>query len=264
MKKYNLDCSLQYKLFIWLVLISVTSCQKNELMEYEGENALYFAKGSIQDFKSITPGHTIMQSDSISQSFFLLGSATRDIVYVQVNTMGHLTDIDRPIAIVQTNIGKSDAAIAGIHYLSFEDPEVKKQMIIPAGKAWGQFPVVLLRDESIEQKVVKLEIEIGSNEYFRPGIDQQRNFLIKTTALASKPMPWDTRWHYYFGKSWGPVKMRFIIDITGFTDWENTNIDSNYINYMESLVKQKFLEYNEAYPNNPLKEADDTLVSFDS
>ncbi|MCD7939746.1 MAG: DUF4843 domain-containing protein [Bacteroides intestinalis] len=232
-------------------------------MEYEGDNALYFANGAIQDLKSGDSGSTRMQKDSISQSFFLLGSVTQDIVYVQVNTMGHIADIDRPISIVQTNTGQNDAAIAGIHYLPFDDPEIKKLMVIPAGREWGQFPVVLLRDESLEQNVMRLEIGIGTNEYFRPGIDKQRNFLIKITALASKPTNWDTNWYIYFGRSWGPVKMRFIIDVTGFTDWDSSNSDSNYNRYMESLVKQKFLEYNDAYPENPLKEADGTLVIFD-
>ena len=136
-------------------------------------------------------------------------------------------------------------------------------MIVPTGKAIGHIPVILLRDKSLDLKTVSLKMRIDENEYFRPGIDTQREFLVKTTAQATKPSVWDTRWRYYFGLSWGSVKMRFLIDVTGYTDWENANIDGAYIGYMSALVQQKLLEYNEAHPDAPLSEADGTLVTFD-
>lgn len=246
MKKYNLNYSLKFGLFSLLLLLFFTACKENELLKYDDDAALYFAK------------------DSVSQSFFLISSdMLRDTLYIQVNTMGHLSDVNRPIPIAQTNTGESNAAVAGVHYLPFDDPEVRDLMVVPAGKAIGHIPVILLRDKSLDLKTVSLKMRIGENEYFRPGIDTQREFLVKTTAQATKPNVWDTRWRYYFGLSWGSAKMRFLIDVTGYTDWENASIDGAYIRYMSALVQQKLLEYNEAHPDAPLSEADGTIVTFD-
>ena len=59
--------------------------------------------------------------------------------------------------------------------------------------------------------------------------------------------------------------MKFIVDNTGFTDFEGGSLNTDYAYYLSSKVKQKLLEYN-ANPNNPdrpLKEADGTIVTFE-
>ena len=113
MKKYNLNYSLKFGLLSLLLLLFFTACKENELMKYDDEAALYFAESYVLNPKT---NQTSLQQDSISQSFFLISSQMlRDTIYIQVNTMGHLSDVNRPIPIVQTNIGESDAAVAGVH-----------------------------------------------------------------------------------------------------------------------------------------------------
>ena len=57
--------------------------------------------------------------------------------------------------------------------------------------------------------------------------------------------------------------MKFIIDNTGFTDFDGGYQSSDYTNYMASKVIQKLLEYNTNHPDDPLSEADGTLVTFE-
>ena len=58
--------------------------------------------------------------------------------------------------------------------------------------------------------------------------------------------------------------MKFIIQHTGYTDWEVIPSDGAYIGYMSSKVQNAFQQYNLENPNKPLIEADGTLVSFTS
>lgn len=235
-----------------LLFVSAISCKENVALEYENDPALYFVN---EDYG---------QKDSLDHSFFLVPGDGPDTVYVQVQTMGYLVDKDRPILLEQTNSGDENAAVPGVHYMPFDDPEVSKYHVIPANSARASVPVILLRDESLDLKQVRLELKVAQNEHFRPGIPQWTTFVIKTTAEAVKPSNWDTRWRYYFGASWGSVKMKFIIDVTGYTDWGIVPSDSGYLNYLRTKVLSKFQEYNSANPENPLKEADGTLVSFTS
>ncbi len=43
--------------------------------------------------------------------------------------------------------------------------------------------------------------------------------VISFSSQAMKPINWKA-WYYAFGASWGTVKMRFIIDVTGITNFD--------------------------------------------
>lgn len=240
-------------IYVLLLLLTVAACTQNEILSYENDPAIYFA------------GNFDNKSDSINHSFFLLNSdILKDTVLVRINTMGELSSQDRPVAIIQTNVGDSAAAVAGVHYVSFDDASLKPLLQVPAGKEYVDIPVVFIRDASLDTLKVRLELALATNEYFRTGIAEKQRFVLTTTDLIEKPVAWDSRWSIFMGKSWGTVKMRFIIDITGYTDWATMPSDMALIQYFGALAKQKLLEYNTAHPDNPLREANGDLVSFSS
>lgn len=246
----------------FLVALVATSCTENNMEEYENDPAIYFLNGSVyNDDGTVSSGK--LQKDSVNQSFFVYDSdKMRDTVYVFVKTMGKVSSTDRPIALVQTNTG-DDAAVPGTHYVPLDDPEVTKHMYVPAGKVYAKIPIILLRDKSLQTSQKRLELEVAKNECFRPGIDAWRKFVITTTDLAVKPAMWDSRWRYYFGPTFGSVKLKFIINATGYTDFDNLPSDYSYITWLKTTVQQAFFDYNKAHPDDPLKEADGTLVTFD-
>ena len=157
-----------------------------------------------------------------------------------------------------------DRQLQEIKGIMITDREIGKEIIkIPKGSVRKSFPLIVLRDPSLELEEVRIELKIGENEYFRSGIDDWTNFVVKTTSMAVKPTNWDTYWKYYFGPTWGSVKMKFIIDNTGFSDFDGDRLNTDYTNYLSSKVKQKLLEYNTNHPDDPLSEADGTLVTFE-
>jgi hypothetical protein len=234
-------------IYILLPLLVAASCTENKMLSYENDPAVYFAGG--------------ISGDSLNHSFFLLNTnILRDTVLVKVNTMGELAAEDRPVSIVQTNAGTENAAIAGVHYVPFDDPDVKNLAVVPAGKEFVEIPVILLRDKSLDTTQVRLELTVLANEHFRRGINTKLRFLVTTTNLIEKPAAWDTRWYMFLGRSWGPVKMRFLIDVTGYTDWYTTPTDMSLLQYLGNLARQKLIEYNRDHPDDPLREANGDLV----
>lgn len=234
------------------LLITIASCEENKMDTYKNDPAIYFEKT------------TSNQRDSIKHTFYFYDeSITEDTVRVVICTMGEPTDYDRPISLIQTNTGKPDAAIAGTHYIPFDDPSLKKYICIPAGQVRAEIPIVFLRDKSLKLQEVRLELTVGKNDFFRPGINEQRNFFVTTNDLIAKPSNWDTRWKTFFGITWGPVKMKLIIDSTGYTDFENPPLDYGYLYWLSATAQQALLDYNTAHPDNPLCEADGTPVTFE-
>ncbi len=244
---------MKHKLYLPLAFIASlalgTSCSVNEMDTYQNDPAIYF---NHED------------ADSVAYSFFTLDShIPRDTVWVEAITMGLPSDQDRPFAITQTNANDTNAAQPGVHYVSFDDVEVKDSIRINAGEVSRLIPVILLRDESLKTQTKKLVITIQGNEYFRPGIDAWRSYTITMTDTAIKPSLWDDYWAPYLGASWGVEKMRFIIEVTGYKDFEERPIDPGLRTWMYSICVQRLNEYNAEHPDAPLSEADGTPISFD-
>jgi hypothetical protein len=242
-------------LFLSALVFCIAACAEYQIPAgYDGSPAIYFSWDS----------QAKEQHDSINHSFFLQKDYTQttDTVWVKINVLGSAAPVNRPIAIVQTNTGKANAAVAGTHFLSFDDPWVKEKMMIPANSVQTSIPIVVRKDPSLDLHQVRLELSVVENEHFRPGIDAYRNFLVTTTAQAVNPSIWDSRWRYIFGPTWGTVKFRFMIDATGYLDWEIVPTDNGYLTWLQSTVLQKFAEYNLNHPDNPLREANGDLVTF--
>jgi hypothetical protein len=243
---------LKLMYILLLTVAVVSSCSEYEMLAYENDPAIYFT------YESTLGG----QRDSINHSFFVLNtSILTDTVWIKISTMGEISSQDRPFSIVQTNTGKAGAAVAGTHYVSLDNPAVKSLMVIPANKVEAKIPVIFFRDESLALEQVRLELAVASNEYFHPGIDRWRTLTVTTTDQAVKPSTWNT-WQYYFGATWGSVKMRFIINVTGYTEWGVVPSDFSYVLHLRDLVAQAFKDYNRDHPDNPLKEANGDIVVF--
>lgn len=223
------------------------SCEKQESEKFEGDACLYFYRGS----------RGTGQQDSIRHSFFLIPEGQeRDTILVDVRTMGFPADFNRPVKIVQTNAGEAGAAVAGVHYIGFDDAVLKEAMIIPANAVKMNLPVIVLHDPSLNTGKVRLEMAVVENEYFKPGIDKDCRFMVSTTAMAEKPDTWETWWKTHFGE-WGVEKMTFIINYLGFSEFEETDLETGYKTYLRLKAWDKLSDYNDAHPGYPLCEDKD-------
>ncbi len=228
-----------------LGILSLASCSENEPMAYEGQPALYFA------------------NDDVDFSFFYAGNAgDSSSVDITVHAMGPVSQADRAFTLYQENAGDDDAAQAGVHYVGFDTEEMKQAMVIPAGKSEVELPVILLKDKSLDAKTVKLKIGIRPNENFSKGVVEKDSTVISFSSQAMKPANWKD-WYYAFGSSWGTVKMRFIIDVTGITNFDQVPEDYDYLVYLNGKLKSKLFEYNSTH-DQPLQEADGSLIEFEN
>ena len=230
-----------------LMAICAVSCEKNVVHRFEDQSSLYFYKGAEN-------GMGVAQNDSIIYSFYLMESSVlQDTVWLDVRLTGMPSQNALPLPISQINTGGTNATIAGTHYIAFDDPGFAAHMVLPAGKVSIMFPVVLLRTPDMRNGQFKLDIGIGVNEHFTAGIIGQTTFIIKVSDNATKPLLWDAVLAPAFGQ-WGQVKMKFIIDYLGFTDFDTTVLYDDMVNYWKAQAQLKLVTYEAAY--GPLYEDD--------
>lgn len=237
---------------IWKYLIGgmallAVGCERYDAQLFEEEARVCFLRGDSGNG----------QQDSILQSFFVVPEAQdRDTVWVEITLMGFPVNEVRPVKIVQTNQDAEDAAVAGTHYIAFDDAELKDLMVMGANQVTAKIPVVLLRDISLKTGKKRLEMTIGENDYFKRGIDADCRFMVQTTELAEKPANWDNAWKKsYFGE-WSSQKMWFIVNYLGLDDFE-AEYDAGYKKYLKQKAHSKLNEYNATHDeplcNDPVR-----------
>lgn len=246
----------KYKLFLLAALspLLLASCEK-DLPVYEDNQAyLNFTYRNNSDYTT-------------NYSFIYSGGKERDTVWLNLETMGFLSDHDRTFELEQVQTGSNDA-VAGTHYVSFDSDEEKPYLVIPAGKTTARVPVFVLRDASLKSETVNLMVQVKPNENFQQGYKQQRSKLVTITDQLSQPSAWAGAMDYYFG-AWGPVKHQFMIDVTG-QNWDDDYINSvvndfGMVSYLISKLDRALEQENarrSAQGQPLLQEADGTLVAF--
>lgn len=233
-------------------LLLLGSCEKQHPGDYNDGGRIYFYN------------EPKVQQDSINVSFFAaMGGNKYDTVWIDVRAMGYPADQDRPLNLQILNEGEEGAAVAGKHYVGFDDPGMKPRICMPAGEVKTNIPVVWIKDPSLNTSEVRLELSLEANEYFQRGYEPWCQFVVTATAKAVQPFLWDTWWKTYFG-DWGPRKMEFIILYVGFNEFDEIPSDYALCPYLQGKAKQKLKEYNENPENEdaPLTEEDGTPVEF--
>ena len=222
------------------LLVGLASCEKDLPVYDYPDNMLNF---------DVTISSETKEPELTSYSFVYLPEDTeRDTVWVTVKTMGFLSDENRPLELQQVASGGKDAE-AGVHYVSFDDAGLKSKFYyIPGGAVEQRIPVVVLNDASLETESVNLYFTFKDNGYFRPGYPLYSEMHLNISNMLTKPAAWDDYADYFFDK-YGPVKHKFMIDVTGLK-WDNEFLETHlygeqgYLTYLAQLCDKELRKEN--------------------
>ena len=191
-----------------------------------------------------------------------------DTVWLEIETMGYIKDQERKFKLEQIPGNEENRAVAGVHFISFDDPAVAHWYVIPAGKNKAKFPIILKRDISLKTREFSLNLKIGQNENFEPGYPDLQNKFIRISDILVKPEYWNDKAVYYFAGKYGKVKHLFMIEATKdmgvkinddfFYSLVEGSVDSGLTDYWFYFFTRKLLEENtrrEQEKLGPLREA---------
>lgn len=262
------------KKFLYIIftfcLFSFASCQE-KFIDYTGGDRLNFVQKN--------------SSDTLDAYSFLHDPASvqTHTFWIEISTMGDLSSQARQIQLKQVPVDSVDNAVSGVHYVAFDDPQVRDLYVIPAGKVTARIPIIALRDPSLKTTEVTLQLTFDNNDFFAVGYPTKTFRTLKIADKLVKPTLWDnvTINSYIlggtfvsgrvFGAEYGAVKHQFMEDVTGraidndfFQELLDSN-DSDYYSYLNSWFKEKLAEKNAelaALGHPPLTEDDGRIVKF--
>lgn len=253
--------------------IGLASCENDYPMYDEPDNRLNFV------YETTAAGTVVHRTINFTFAY-TPSEIIQDTVWVEVQTMGFLSDVDRRFALQQVKTGSGDAE-AGKHYIDFENAELAaKWYYIPAGQTKRRVPVVILRDDTMEEREFKLLVEIKENDNFKTGYPNYSQIELNVSDILTQPKNWPSTGFslaaYYFAGDYGKVKHRFMVDVGTpvglipndehmFAEYASYDVDMSLAGYYYSFFASEVLKENarrEALGLGKMKEEDGTLVRF--
>lgn len=193
-------------------------------------------------------------------------SVLQDTLYFDLYTIGGPSEIDRPFKLEQVQVPDTLNAVAGTHYIGFNDNRVAGLYVIKAGEVHLRVPVVTLRDPSLKENGVMLKIQVVQNEHFEPGDPRLtwRKGII--TDRLTRPAAWDDAMERFYWGAYSEVKHAWMVEVTG-ERWDQEymqEVQSDFANlsFWISTLKQLLIDHNNENPGNPLTDEFGALVFF--
>lgn len=153
------------KLHVLLIIgcvVGVISCSHEKPEFYKG--------GSYVQFWRENPDGSSGSVVSPINYPWINSSRTYDTAWFRVQAVGILSSKDRKIRIEQYDQEEEYyiQAIAGVHYIPFDDPELQKYMVIPGDSTEVLIPVVLKYDPNTSNSM-SLHLRLVPTEDFELG-----------------------------------------------------------------------------------------------
>lgn len=255
-----------------LLIVLFSQCEK-PLPVYDNQEGMvnFDPKDAVSHIYSF-----VYQPDEVMQ----------DTVWLSVTTLGFPEDKPRYFELEQAAPDEDEdkkendkdkkpkqRAVAGKHFVSFDNAEYKKLLVIPANAVRTQIPVIVLRDVSLKDKgEALLELKIKETDDLKLGYSNHLRRSIIISDELVKPSLW-TGMLNYFLLEYGPVKHRFMIKVSG-NRWDDeylrslhvhegpSKIDQAYFFYLANFFQKKLDERNEK-EGDILKEEDGRIVRFE-
>ncbi|SIN94119.1 DUF4843 domain-containing protein [Chitinophaga niabensis] len=257
---------------IAILLATASGCTKSEYLLFND-----IARVQLSDTTSLS-------------STFVYDPVTivKDTVYIEVSTIGGITNYDRPVKLVQipefdytyvrdpiTNqitdtiaTERPFKAVAGTHYIDLADKSLESMMVIKAGSVRAQIPVVLLRDASLKTNSYRLRLQLVANKEFGLGEKNSREKTIVFSDRLERFYSWrvdatNASAFITFGK-YSTRKHQFMIDVLKVNideAWFQAAVAAQALTNYANLLKRALTTFNNDPANiasgkAPLRETD--------
>jgi hypothetical protein len=250
-------------LTIAMLTALLAACKKDQYYLYNDTARLQFGPAADRIYTT-----SFEMADTVKPYTFYYEPAAvmEDTVYFDIYAIGGVSGKDRPFTLEQVILEGAENAVPGVHYKPFSDPALKDLYVIKAGKVHDSVPVILLRDPSLKNKSVQLQIQVKANEHFQPGEARKLWRRVDFTDMLSQPAAWNaSAVQYYWGK-YSRVKHSFMIEQTG-EKWDQeflTEVNTDYalLTFWRLKLRTLLTDYNNAHPGEPLTDETGETVVF--
>lgn len=255
-----------------------TSCSKEEIEYYSGEESIYFAQQwgvphFTDDYLALGTSFTNCLQPSSKIPFGEM-IVTDSLLNLNIQTSGACKDYDRPFKI--EIVTDSTTAIEGLEYELLDT-----EAVIPAGEVRTKVRMMLHRTPRMDDETVQIQVRLIPGEHFTIPFDKDgfgnmpiihegssyyteyggnfdpaiHNIFINNFLVRPQ------RWNDYNMGIWSQEKYRLLLDYTGemlgwnVADWSSEAMwDSRYnvgLNYLAKYLLEQYKKGPEYWVTDP-------------
>lgn len=243
---------MKYLILVIITLIAL-SCSKDEIKTYNSPNAIVFEN-------TITGGFILKKEKSNYLNFGIQSKGEnlkKDTVNIIVNLEGIISD--KALKIKLKSMPVKD--VAECEFIFEDYYTIKPNSYRDSLKVIIKRPTII---DSIHQSKIVFDF-VGSD--FVQGVDEKKSIDVRVEDRVNMKLmgiPSMAHWNYYIGRKIGgysDTKLRFIVNTLGVSTFRDLVTAINLPKNVE-LLRTKLEEYNNANPNNPLKDKKGNLINF--
>jgi len=250
-------------LVLLIAVAAVSACKQDQYYLYNDISRVQFGP---EPNRIYTTSYDLADTLKPYTFYYEDAAVKEDTIFFDIYAIGGTVNNDRTFTLEQEQIPNAVNAVAGTHYVAFNDPKVSKFYVIKAGLVHTRVPVIVLRDASLKTSTPKLKFKLAANADFQLGEQNKIWRKIEITDRLSQPAQWNASFtQYYFGK-YSVVKHSFLINSSG-EKWDNDFINNLYavgglLSYYQLTMKTALINYNNAHPGAPLVDEFGEVVVF--
>ena len=212
--------------FLLLASLVIISCDNDEYLYKASTDTIWLSGDPAQEAKE----------DSVLYSFKIYSSDVREqTMNLIVNLTGEVADHDRSFMLEvvpeETNVTPDDYEIG--------------PTILPAGKYKVTVPIKVKRtakNVDLARTAAKLTLRVATTDELGIGRSERAKYSIMWCNYLIRPASWDNI-QFYIGP-FSQARFKFIIDFTGFTDFNDFYRDYNRIIGFQGLLLKLLEKYN--------------------
>lgn len=232
--------TIKHIVLLCIVSIIFSACKKQDISSYKEDPGIYFTVPTY------------------SYSFIEDIGAQTKTIYLPVALSGNAKDFDRTFKVEVVN--DTNTNVTPDLY------EIKPGELLK-GSFGGRVPIVLKRNQTVEDSFVKLKVKLTGSSELDPLMTQ--TVQITWTGKIIQPVNWSSWLKYYFGTPFSVNWYLFVLKEAGVpslpyhptlakTDPITWWMSAGQVQAYAIKVKEALNKYNAAHPGNELRYEDGT------
>ncbi|WP_158499884.1 DUF4843 domain-containing protein [Sphingobacterium paucimobilis] len=248
-------------LLIFLFSGLLNACKQDEYYIYNDEKRIQFGP---QPNRIYTATYNMADTLKMQNFFYKDASIVKDTVYFDIYAIGGVESFDRQFVLEQEEYPHMENAVAGVHYVPFNDPGIQKHYMMKADSVHAVVPIFLIRDQSLANKTVSLKFKLKENDFFKLGERTKLFRRLEITDRLTRPSAWTDSYSQYYYGTYSVVKHEFMIEVTG-EKWDSEfieNVDPSLQQYYLAEIKKELIKYKNDNGGDPLLDENGVEVTF--
>lgn len=250
-------------IFLLSLFAAIASCSKNEQKLFSDVARIQF--GPIP--KNVNYEPKALEDTMKSHTFYYTPDVEQDTIHFDIYTIGNVANRDRAYQIEQVILAGVENAIPGVHYKAFDSEEMANHYMIPKDSVHMLVPIVMLKDRSLDDRIVTLQFRLVANEEFQLGEIKKLWRKLTFTSMLNRPSKWNSVNGYF--KDYSRVKHEFMIEKSGLK-WDDKLIeevimDTATPNYWKEFFIDELIKENRRREESllgPLEDENNQIVTF--